>query len=160
MYHPTHPKHLLLHRPPVCTTLPTLNTYQPPSLHRPPMYHPTHPKHLLLHRPPMYHPRGGATASREMVVFFCRNQQTNPVGNVWHDTSGSFSRTKSSSPMVCGKIMFRVCCNDHERNRERVHSELYSLGTVCMCHAVWRNYMHMTHCSKSSGLSVCVCNNQ
>ena len=25
-----------------------------------------------------------------------------------------------------------------------------------MCHAVWRN---MTHCSESSGLCVCVCNN-
>ena len=34
-----------------------------------------------------------------------------------------------SVELVCGKIMFRVCCNDHERNRERVHSELYSLGT-------------------------------
>ena len=80
-------------------------------------------------------------------------------GSLRHDTSGSFSRTKSSSAMVRGKIMFRVCCNDYERNRERVHSELYSLGTVCMCHAVWRNYMHMAHCSKSSGLCVCVCNN-
>ena len=52
---------------------------------------------------------------------------------------------------LSGKIMFCVCCNDHERNRERVHSELYSLG---MCHAVWRNYMHMTHCHQVC-LSVC-----
>ena len=35
------------------------------------MYHPTHPKHLVLPTlASLYHPRGGATASREMMGFF------------------------------------------------------------------------------------------
>ena len=44
---------------------------------------------------------------------------------------------------------FRVCCNDHQRNRERL-----VLGTLCVMQCGETMYMHMTHCSKSSGLSV------